>query len=269
LAAGCGTTIDLVIDTAHQFTLRRGRIGMAYATPALGDLATDGFTVTTCVFTEDECCTLATQIQAALAACPDEKTALRRANGVTYGARNFLAVFPPAITLWRRQPLLDLLRRTLGPGFGLVRALFFDKPPRSNWSLPWHQDLTIAVKDHTRESSHFRNRTRKANVPHVEAPDDVLGDMLTLRIHLDEVTDENGPLQVLPGTHGSSNAAPRCSAVKILVKAGDVLAMRPLLTHCSGASAPATDRHRRVIHLEFASNRTLPDGYAWYEYWTA
>jgi ectoine hydroxylase-related dioxygenase (phytanoyl-CoA dioxygenase family) len=92
--------------------------------------------------------------------------------------------------------------------------------------------------------------------------------MLTLRIHLDDVTEENGPLQVLPGTHARCARSSARAPVAILAKAGDVLAMRPLLSHCSGVSNPETSRHRRVIHLEFAAIRELPDGYQWYEFVT-
>jgi ectoine hydroxylase-related dioxygenase (phytanoyl-CoA dioxygenase family) len=90
--------------------------------------------------------------------------------------------------------------------------------------------------------------------------------MLTLRIHLDDVTDENGPLQVLPGTHISRAAPAKRPPVTIFAKMGDVLAMRPLLSHSSGVSSAETSRHRRVIHLEFAATPELPDGYQWHQY---
>jgi ectoine hydroxylase-related dioxygenase (phytanoyl-CoA dioxygenase family) len=91
--------------------------------------------------------------------------------------------------------------------------------------------------------------------------------MVTLRIHLDDVTDENGPLQVLPGTHVSRAAPAKRPPVTIRTKMGDVLAMRPLLAHASGVSDPETSRHRRVIHLEFTGKQELPDGYHWHQYW--
>ena len=94
-----------------------------------------------------------------------------------------------------------LLNDVLGPEFGLVRGLYFDKPPDATWSLPWHQDKTIAVKFNDKPSQRFRRPTKKAGVPHVEAPDDVLREMLTLRIHFDNVDAQNGALQVLPGSH--------------------------------------------------------------------
>ncbi len=226
----------------------------------------DGFTVLRGVFAADECRTMAASLIDALAACADGRAALRRANGALYVARNLLAIYPPAASLWRKPPLIELLRQVLGTNFGLVRGLYFDKPPEATWSLPWHQDLTIAVRDHSRPSEQFMNRTTKAGVPHVEAPDDVLRQMLTLRIHLDDATPDNGPLQVLPGTHGGRDAPATRPGVTILAAAGDVLAMRPLLSLCSGVSIPDTTSHRRVLHLEFAGCRDLPDGYGWHDF---
>lgn len=226
----------------------------------------EGFAVVESVFNASECLQLITDLEAAISVIADEKTVLRRANGAIYGARNLLTVFPQATKLWRKPLLTNVLVNVLGPKLGLVRGLYFDKPPESTWSLPWHQDLTIAVQDNELPSGQFRNPTKKAGVLHVEAPNEVLGQMLTLRIHLDEVTDENGPLQVLPGTHVSRAAPATRPAVAILAKAGDVLAMRPLLSHCSGISAAETSRHRRVIHLEFAADRELPDGYQWHQF---
>jgi ectoine hydroxylase-related dioxygenase (phytanoyl-CoA dioxygenase family) len=227
----------------------------------------DGFTIVQAAFAPDECQQVAHDLDAALAACSDEATSLRRANGAIYGARNLLEVFPAAKTLWRRPPLLELLADVLGGDFGLVRGLYFNKPPDGNWSLPWHQDLTIAVADHSLPSERFRNRTMKAGVPHVEAPDELLQRMLTLRIHLGDVTAENGPLQVLPGSHVGRDARPSFrSPVTILAAAGDVLAMRPLLSHPSASSQSGTIHHRRVIHLEFSAGGELPDGYRWHQY---
>jgi len=47
---------------------------------------------------------------------------------------------------------------------------------------------------------------------------------------------------------------------------GDVLLMRPLLSHCSGHSRDGTTRHRRILHFEFSPVRDLPDGYEWHTY---
>lgn len=229
-------------------------------------LAADGFAITPGVFSAAECLRIAGELNRALDGCGDEATALRRANGALYGARNLLAVFPQTQTLWRRPVLVDLLTTVLGSRFGLVRGLYFDKPPEGTWSLPWHRDLTIAVRDHSLPSEQFKNRTTKAGVQHVEAPAEVLQNMLTLRIHLDDVTPENGPLQVLPGSHLINVDGPPRPPIAILATAGDVLAMRPLLSHSSSDSQPGTLRHRRLIHLEFAGCSELPDGYNWQQF---
>src|SRR5262249_11408360 len=137
---------------------------------------------------------------------------------------------------------------------GLVRVLYFDKPPGQSWALPWHKDLTIAVRDNALPSERFGKPTRKAGVPHVEAPESVLAGMVTARIHLDDVTDENGPLKVVPGSHraGKGLALADAEVRTVYAGAGDVLLMRPLVAHCSNRSLPETRRHRRILHLEFA-----------------
>jgi ectoine hydroxylase-related dioxygenase (phytanoyl-CoA dioxygenase family) len=128
--------------------------------------------------------------------------------------------------------------------------------------------LTIAVRDNGLSTPVFCKPTRKAGVPHVEAPVEILEQMVNVRIHLDEVTDENGPLRVLPGSHrtGKELRFADLSPRSILVAAGDVLLIRPLLAHSSGNASPNTHRHRRILHLEFAANAELPDGYSWHDF---
>jgi ectoine hydroxylase-related dioxygenase (phytanoyl-CoA dioxygenase family) len=100
------------------------------------------------------------------------------------------------------------------------------------------------------------------------ACDEVLTQMLTLRIHLDEVTDENGPLRVIPGSHLAidSDGAGVDNVVTIHAGVGDVLAMQPLISHASGSSVEGTRRHRRILHLEFAAAPRLPDGDEWHDF---
>ena len=145
---------------------------------------------------------------------------------------------------------MQRLKRILGPEFGLVRGLYFDKHPERTWSLGWHKDTAIAVTTHGMESRHFSRPTVKAGIPHVIASDAILRNMLTLRIHLDEVTNENGPLRVVPQSHEARDCEGTGteSAKIILAERGEILAMRPLLSHGSGASDPGTKRHRRSTY---------------------
>jgi ectoine hydroxylase-related dioxygenase (phytanoyl-CoA dioxygenase family) len=225
-----------------------------------------GYTVLPGVFAA-EAEVLADELAAAIRARAGDAS-IRDEGGTVYAARNLVDVWPAARSVWRRPALLDVLTAVLGPHFGLVRTLFFDKPPGQSWALPWHKDLTIAVRDNRLPSPHFTHPTRKAGVPHVEAPLAVLEGMLTARVHLDDTTEENGALQVVPGSHRSGKALTLDAAPlhMVLAARGDVLLMRPLLAHCSAKSHPETARHRRVVHLEFAASPELADGYAWHDF---
>jgi hypothetical protein len=228
----------------------------------------DGFTALPQVFGPDQVDAILQGVARSLGTPHGQASAIRGQEGAVYAARNILAVWPEAAEAWRVPRLPGVLEALLGPRYGLVRALFFDKPPGLTWSLPWHKDLTVAVRDNRLPSARFGKPTRKAGVPHVEAPREVLEMMLTARIHLDDVTEENGPLKVIPGSHREGKATADGTALPrtVLARRGDVLLIRPLVEHCSGRSHPETARHRRILHLEFAGSPDLPDGYAWHQF---
>ena len=235
--------------------------------PLLQGMAEKGFTLIPGVFTLAQIDAICSGLKEAFQAQADA-VAIRSDAGSIYAARNVLSIWPAAAIAWQQPPLPELLTGLLGPAYGLVRGLFFDKLPEQTWALPWHKDLTIAVREHRSPTGRFCHPTRKAGVAHVEAPEDVLQAMLTLRIHLDDVTDQNGPMQVIPGSHRTGKAMhldeSRCRG--ILVRRGDVLLIRPLVAHNSAPSDPANRRHRRILHLEFAGQPELSDGYAWHTF---
>lgn len=224
-----------------------------------------GFAMVAGVFAASEVEQLRAELAEALSR-PEAAVILR--DSVVVGARNLLQLWPRVAEIWRRAPLLTRLTDILGTQFGLVRALYFDKPPAQTWSLPWHKDLTIAVRDNRRPSSAFHNPTAKAGVPHVEASQAILESMLSARIHLDDVTEENGPMTVIPGSHlsGKQMNIDEGQAQMILSRRGDVLLIRPLLAHNSLCGLPENQRHRRILHLEFAGCHELPDGYEWHDF---
>lgn len=228
-----------------------------------GMLERDGFLLLPGVFGEDEAQQLAHELDRVLA--QDAGGSALDSRGTVYAARNVVELYPAVRDWWRKPALVQFLTAVLGPPFGLVRVLFFDKPPGRSWSLPWHQDKTIAVTEHL-PSTRFTKPTRKAGVTHVEAPRDVLAEMLTLRVHLDAATEANGPLMVMPGSHRGGvpgESPPPGAAQTIYAKPGDVLAMRPLVAHASGTAQAGLQQHRRILHLEFAGSPTLDDGYRW------
>ena len=233
--------------------------------PILTKIDGDGFAVIADVFQAGEVEQLQAELRQVLRS---PKAAVIQSEGAVVGARNLLELWPGVADVWRRPPLVTLLTTILGPRGGLVRTLYFDKPPVQTWSLPWHKDLTIAVRDNRRPSGEFLHPTTKAGVPHVEASRAVLESMLFARIHLDDVTDENGPMSVIPGSHltGKAMGINEASAQKILCRKGDVLLIRPLVAHNSLGGKLGNPNHRRILHLEFAGCNELPDGFEWHDF---
>ncbi|MBX7102555.1 MAG: phytanoyl-CoA dioxygenase family protein [Gemmataceae bacterium] len=232
------------------------------------DLDVDGLTLARSIFSPSEVNDIRIDLSRALSRS-DSEAVRRSAAGDVFAARNVLTLWPPAVNVWRKTVLVDLLRERLGARFGLVRGLYFDKPPDQTWSLPWHKDLTIAVRDNAIASDRFSKPTTKVGVPHVEAPVDVLERMLTLRIHLDPATLDNGALFVLPGSHrnGKSMESSDAGALPVLAEPGDVLAIRPLVSHCSRSSNEGTTLHRRILHLEFVADASPGDGFEWWQFY--
>ena len=231
-------------------------------------LSRDGFVTLAAVFTREEAATMGDHLDAVLASSRADDPAILTSDGIIYAARNVLTLWPPSASVWHRSALLEPLRAILGPRLGVVRALFFDKPPGGSWALPWHKDLTIAVRDNSLPGARDLHPTRKAGVPHIEAPEAVLANMLTARIHLDGVDDDNGPLKVVPGSHhdGKTLRLEGTPVRTLHADAGDVLLIRPLVAHCSNRSLTGTTRHRRILHLELASEPELFGELVWHDF---
>jgi hypothetical protein len=158
------------------------------------------------------------------------------------------------------------LRAIAGAGAFAVRAILFDKDAAVNWSLGWHQDSSVALRERV-DVEGFGPWTVKDGVPHAIAPESMLREMISLRVHLDDCGAESGPLRVIPGSHALGRltdarvrefAAER--GVACLASAGDVLAFKPLLLHASSSSTSGA--HRRVLQLEYARTE-LPRELTW------
>ncbi len=228
-------------------------------------LDTDGFCFLRSVFAPGTVASARAEWEAITRDNATDDAVLNAESGPTYGARNLLDLWPQMMELVRAPALCDALHEVLGRTAGVVRALYFDKPPGHSWALPWHKDYSLAVRAPGPIGA-FTKPTVKAGVPHVIAPKDVLDRMLTVRIHLDDMTAENGPLRVIPGSHVAYHQQddPPREAETLYCRAGDVLLMRPLVTHASGHSKPDVGLHRRIVHLECAANGAgLADGYEW------
>jgi len=200
----------------------------------------------------------------------DERRELLFTLGPVSGAgRRGLLALPAVARLARSRRLLAHVRPHLQCEPCPVRALYFDKSSDTNWLVPWHQDLTLALRA-SADVPGFGPWSMKDGIPHVQPPVALLEQMLAVRIHLDAADASNGALRVLPGSHRLGRlSAERIQELRSVhpdflcdVSAGDVLLMRPLLLHSSGRSR--STQHRRILHIEYAAFK-LPDELQWHE----
>lgn len=184
------------------------------------------------------------------------------------GRRGLLGL-PAVAAIARSARFIDLVSPYLASKPFPVRAIYFDKNPKTNWLVSWHQDLTLALQARG-EVPGFGSWSSKGGIPHVQPQIELLQQMLTVRLHLDDADESNGALRVLPGSHRWG----RLSSARIqelrrdqpdslcAVSAGDALLMRPLLLHASSRST--SNRHRRILHIEYAAF-ALPPKLRWHE----
>jgi hypothetical protein len=139
-----------------------------------------------------------------------------------------------------------------------VRVLLFDKTPASNWAVSWHQDRTIAVKQRA-DVEGYGPWSVKGSVVHVEPPVAILQNMLTLRVFVDDCLEDNGPLEIVAGSHRHGRLPERDlgdavvggAAFVACGRAGDVLVMKMLAVHSSKRAVSPS--HRRVLHIDYAT----------------
>lgn len=147
-----------------------------------------------------------------------------------------------------------------------VQCTYFNKTSDSNWFVAFHQDRSIPVHDATPRT--FNGWSRKQGMTFIQPPDEILTAILAFRLHLDDSTESNGPLRVLPQTHTMGTLTLEqiesfrnsVASRKLTIDRGGVVAMRPLLLHASSKSNSECDR--RVLHFLFGPPK-LPDGLSW------
>lgn len=183
------------------------------------------------------------------------------------GIRNAEKKFTSINELAESKQLKALANNYLPGMANLVRTILFNKTEENNWLVTWHQDRTVAVSEKF-EKENWGPWSIKDGVPHVQPPVEVLNQMVTLRIHLDNASTENGCLKVLPKSHQlgildqsaiqkyvQNHAPVTCEA-----SSRSALVMRPLILHSSNkVSRPS---RRRVLHFEYSSFK-LPAGITW------
>src|SRR6185369_3454382 len=110
-------------------------------------------------------------------------------SGSRYAIRRLCKIVPEAAELAKSLAIRSLVEPVVGARASVVRSLLFDKTADANWKVPWHQDLTITVKER-KDVPGFGPCSIKAGVLHVQPPVRVLEKVLTLRLHLDDCGPE-------------------------------------------------------------------------------
>ncbi|KFF13435.1 phytanoyl-CoA dioxygenase [Chryseobacterium soli] len=184
-----------------------------------------------------------------------------------FAIRQFLKEIPEIKDLIFNDNIKKVVREIFGEKYVVVKSIYFDKPEKSNWYVAYHQDLTISV-DKKVNLPDFGPWTTKQNQFAVQPPLDILENMYTIRIHLDDTDEHNGALKVVPKSHSKGIYRPEtidwtveteeiCSVEK-----GGIMIMKPLTLH--GSNRTTNGKKRRVIHIEF-SDRELPEELQWSE----
>lgn len=188
-------------------------------------------------------------------------------NQQVYAIRRLLSKIPELRVFLLNRNMKTILSNIDGNLF-LTKALFFNKPAQSNWYVTWHQDKTINVLE-KKETQGFNGWTKKEDHYGVVPPEEILRNTVTVRVHLDDTTEENGALKVMTGSHNKILNDEEVGLITgngiastIEVMSGGIQLMKPLLLHAS--SKTTNNKNRRVIHLEFNSIK-LPDGLEWAE----
>lgn len=226
------------------------------------DIADNGFSVISNIFSEEEI----EKIGQVIDQIDTSKETFRKSEDL-FAIRQFLKEIPEVKDLVFNENVKKLIKEVFGDQYFVVKSIYFDKPETSNWYVAYHQDLTISVDKKT-VLPNFGPWTTKQNQFAVQPSLDILENIYTIRIHLDDTDDQNGALKVVPGSHAKGIYRPEtidwntetehiCNVDK-----GGVMIMKPLILH--GSNRTTNGKRRRVIHIEF-SNRELPEEIQWSE----
>jgi ectoine hydroxylase-related dioxygenase (phytanoyl-CoA dioxygenase family) len=225
-------------------------------------LKEDGFTIINNIYSSTEIDQLISIINQA-----DQSKSTFRKSANLFAIRQFLKEIPAALPIIFNDKLKSVIAEFMGSDYFIVKSIYFDKPEQSNWFVAYHQDLTISV-DKKIELENYGPWTIKQDQFAVQPPLEVLNNIFTIRIHLDDTDENNGALKVIPKSHLKGICRPETIDLTkekeaiCEVNKGGIMIMRPLLLHSS--SRTTNNAKRRVIHIEF-SNTELVNGLNWSE----
>jgi Phytanoyl-CoA dioxygenase (PhyH) len=155
----------------------------------------------------------------------------------------------------------------LGTSRTAIQCTYFAKVASRNWLVALHQDLSIPVAERVADAP-CKAWSEKEGGWFCQPPTALLAQLIALRVHLDDSTEANGPLRIVPGSHRLGRIAhPEVAQhrhslgeVACVAPRRAAVAMRPLVLHASSKSI--SNAPRRVLHYVFAPAE-LPWGLRW------
>ena len=187
---------------------------------------------------------------------PEYPQSLRYRKDKLYAIRNLLQISPQIKNILRHTFIKDIVESLCGERAVIIHSLFFDKIHEANFHVPFHQDVVMPYRDDSATKI-------VAGVSYKQLPCEILQQLVAVRIHLDDNDEDNGPLEVVAGSHNygvlsDAEIKNRTTPQKVdtcVVQCGGVVVMRPLLLHSSKRSLSLDPR--RVLHLVFSPD--LPE----------
>ena len=158
----------------------------------------------------------------------------------------------------------DYMRLTL---FSALEDHPFARLSFDRHAKPFYRQIAKYIKRRV-EAAGFCPWSIKAGLQHVAPPYQLLAEMATLRVHLDDVGPGNAPLLIAPGSHrlgriaepDIDSAVQSCGTLACLALAGDIWVYATPILHASEAAVSPT--RRRVLQIDYCA-RDLPAGLEW------
>jgi len=146
-----------------------------------------------------------------------------------------------------------------------MRGLFLRQAAGEVMGAAWHQDRAIAVKQNRLPGTVSASRRRIRSATCRVAPW-LSRQIVLVRIHLDAMVAENGPLQVCWVPHREETENSQHQEVKLFAQPGMCCDESAAVSSQWGIGAGMSGCIEGILHLGVYGVPGLPDGYEWHTF---